>query len=82
MLGRAREADDPPDEGVVSAVGAAGVEREHLIQAVRGIVSGSGRHVDPDRAKPWGGHRDEQRGLCLAAGGKIVESRADELVPG
>lgn len=53
MLGRAGKAHDPPDQGVVAAVRAAGVAGEHLIQAVRVIAVRVGGRVDPEGTKPW-----------------------------
>jgi len=81
MLRRAREAHDPTDEGVVAAVGAAGVGGDHLVKAVRRIVTGRRWNINPDGSEPRGSHGDEQRRFRLAAGGKIVKSRAHELMP-
>jgi hypothetical protein len=60
MLRRAREADNPTNQGVVAAVSPCVHLGEQLVEAMRRNISGTGRYIDPEGPQARSGHAHHQ----------------------
>jgi hypothetical protein len=82
MLRRSREAHHATDKRVIATVGIPAALREQLVETMRRPLAPTSRHIEAQCSQTRRRHRDQQRGLALAARGEIGEPALTSSWPG